>query len=353
MQSDARRPMRRPMLKTGLRRLHRGPGAVQFGADPERAVVLADLDGPAADLLADLGDRPAQLRHPELLDRLAALGLLEDGKANCPGWRALPHPLRDRLAPDLASLGLLDPGPHGGRRELSHRFAAQVEIRGAGRVGATLASLLAAAGVGEVRTVDDGPTRPLDLAPAGLRAEHLGMQRGRAAAPAPLPAPTLSAARRARRRAGLPAPRRKGPTADVVVLTSDAGVPARADDLWTERVPHLVAQVQETSGTVGPLVVPGTSACLRCLDLARGERDPQWASLTAQLTVPSEPEAVAACDVVLATAVASHAALQVLTFLDTGSATTLDGTLHLRLPDGILRRRSWQPHPACGCTWAR
>jgi hypothetical protein len=59
-----------------------------------------------------------------------------------------------------------------------------------------------------------------------------------------------------------------------------------------------------------------------------------------------------ACDVVLATAVASHAALQVLSFLDSGAAPSMDGTLHIRLPDGLVRRRSWSQHPACGCGWA-
>ncbi|MBA3745586.1 MAG: hypothetical protein H0X00_22140 [Sporichthya sp.] len=41
-----------------------------------------------------------------------------------------------------------------------------------------------------------------------------------------------------------------------------------------------------------------------------------------------------------------------MAFLDTGTATTLDGTLHLRLPGGSMRRRTWRRHPACGCAWA-
>lgn len=337
--------IRRPMLKSGLRRLNRGTGAVQFGIDPERAVVLVDLDLPSGDLPT------AHLQLPELAAHLGGAGVLEDAAAVCPGWRALPAGVRDRLEPDVASLSLLDPSLDGGKRMLSRRFAARVEIRGGGRVGASLAALLAAAGVGEVRVVDPMPTRPQDLAPAGLQPRALGRPRGRAATPTPLPSATVLAARRARRRPpGLPRQRTRVPRPDLVILAADHGALPPADDLMAARIPHLVAQVQETSATVGPLVVPGRTSCLRCQDLTRADRDPGWPSVAAQLAV-GPPEAGAACDVVLATTLACHAALQALTFLETGAAPVADGTLHLRLPDGMVRRRSWRAHPACDCSW--
>jgi bacteriocin biosynthesis cyclodehydratase domain-containing protein len=34
-------------------------------------------------------------------------------------------------------------------------------------------------------------------------------------------------------------------------------------------VPHLAVSASEAIGVVGPLVLPGQSACLRCLDLTR------------------------------------------------------------------------------------
>lgn len=355
--------LRRPMLKAGLRCLQRGPATVQIGVDPDRAVVLTDLDIRVADLIAQLDGRTlsnhtGRPHHRDLLAKLDGHGLLEDGAASCPGWRALPAAVRDRLLPDLASLSLLDPGPDGGKRALSRRFAANVEIRGGGRVGASVAGLLAAAGIGEVRVRDDRLTRPADLAPAGLRSEALGRPRGSAATADPLPANTVQTARRARGRTRLPTlegvvpgPRdRRGPV-DLVVLTADDGFLPQSTDLPSAGVPYLVASVAETAGTVGPLVVPGRTSCLRCHDLIRTDRDPDWPALAAQLARPGAPGTRVACDVVLATAVASQAALQILTFLDTGCAATMDGTLHLRLPEGTVRRRSWHVHPACGCTW--
>lgn len=346
--------LRYPRLKPGLRRLHRGPGVVQIGADPERAVLLTDLDPSTRDLLTELDGRLPKPFDADLLARLHRHGLLEDAGASCPGWRVLPGPDRDRLTPDLASMSLLDQGSGGGKRAMSRRLAAHVEIRGGGRVGASLAGLLAAAGVGEVRVVDDAPTAPADLSPAGLRAADLGRPRGEAAGPPPLPAAVRAAARRRlptrRRVRALPSAREHLAPVDLVVLATDDGVLPSGADLWRAGVPHLVAQVRETAGTVGPLVVPGRTSCLRCHDLIRAERDADWMAVAAQL---ARPPAAVACDVVLATAVACHAAWEALAFLESGTATTADGSLHLSLPDGTVRRRSWHLHPACGCSWTR
>jgi hypothetical protein len=226
---------------------------------------------------------------------------------------------------------LLDPRPDGGKQTLSRRLTGRVEVHGGGRVGSAVAGLLEAAGVGSVGLIDPGQVRPADLGPAGHRPDRLGRPRGTG------PRPT---------------PGTDGPEPpDLIVLAADDGVHP-APDLRTAQLPHLIAGVCETSGVVGPLVVPGRTACLRCLDLARTDRDPHWPGLRAQLRGGRRVVPTPACDVVLATTVAGHAALQALAFLDTGAASSMDGTLHIRLPDGLLRRRSWSQHPACGCGWA-
>ena len=106
---------------------------------------------------------------------------------------------------------------------------------------------------------------------------------------------------------------------------------------------------QVESRVLGPLVVPGTSACLRCLDLSRSDRDPAWPLIIAQLA--SQAADPPACDAVLAGAVAAHAAAQALAFIDRGigAVAVADGTLELVLPDWQWKRRSWPRHPRCGC----
>jgi hypothetical protein len=113
-------------------------------------------------------------------------------------------------------------------------------------------------------------------------------------------------------------------------------------------VPHLAAAASEAIGVVGPLVLPGT-ACLRCLDLTRAERDPAWPLILAQLAGGgADPPA---CDTVLAMAVAAQAAAQALAFVDrpTSASAVINGTLELVLPDWRWRRRTWLPHDRCGC----
>jgi bacteriocin biosynthesis cyclodehydratase domain-containing protein len=107
--------------------------------------------------------------------------------------------------------------------------------------------------------------------------------------------------------------------------------------------------VREATAVVGPLVLPGQTPCLRCLELARTDRDPAWPMLAAQLA--GEPETTDPCDIALASAAASLAALHVLAWLDDPDRApeSAGATIELSLSDLRLRRRSVSAHPACGC----
>jgi hypothetical protein len=326
---------------------------LQIGLDPQSAVVLGGVDAAALRILDALdGTRePADVlrlardlgiderRGRSLLDQLEAAGLLDDAAAESQ-LAAISDDDRARLAPDIASLTLRRATPGGGQAAIADRQRAGVRVHGAGRMGASLTTLLAAAGVGRVDIRDSSLVRPGDIAPAGAGATDVGARRDIAVmAAVARVAPSTATASFVR--------------PDIVVLIgATAGDPAIRDTLIRRGVPHLRADIRETTGIVGPLVVPGESSCLRCHDLQRSERDRAWPKIAAQLAAPlrTGPEA---CDVVLATAVATHAALQVLAFLDGEPApATIDGTLEIILPDGRIRRRSWMAHPACGCQWA-
>ena len=147
---------------------------------------------------------------------------------------------------------------------------------------------------------------------------------------------------------------------DLAVL---AGPGAGADpvtlaELIRLRVPHLAVAADEAIGVVGPLVEPGRSACLRCVDLSKAARDPAWPVILAQAGglagegaggagLAVSPQA---CGTVLAAATAALAAAQALAFIDRAvPLVTAGGTLEVVLPDWQWRRRSWPPHPACTC----
>ena len=252
---------------------------------------------------------------------------------------------------------------------LRRRADRQVEIRGCGRVGSQLAALLAASGVGLVLTVDAQPVNAADPTPGGIRREDAGRSRGIAAG---------AAVARAASARGLTAPRRRG-RPDLLVLAADRidGIaPDEGDDAELWQRPLLVAGVRETTGVVGPLVLPGLTSCLRCQHLHRCDRDPSWPRLAAALAGRSTPGP--ACDLALSALVAALAAGQALQALD-GDLPTVEpdhsqpsdrgdprhgatsitrlppvvgGTLELSLHDWQLRRRSWPVHQRCVCSAA-
>jgi bacteriocin biosynthesis cyclodehydratase domain-containing protein len=412
--------MLRPMLKPALSRTWRDHETLQFGAVAERAVVL-DHVGPEVCAFLDLLDgsrEPEQLaeegerlgfggeRTLELLESLARAGLLDDAAAH--GATDGPVGFRQlRFGPDLASLSLVHPAPGAAPALLADRRAAVVEVRGAGRVGSTIAGLLAAGGVGGVEVVDGGRVAPGDCSPGGLPPEDVGRLRATAA---------REAVRRAAGAGGRPgmggrpgAAGLRGSThedspsgegsgignrggdadsgirsnggrggrdgrggrgtdvrtgfeiepAQVVVLAPRDGTAGLAADpeegqrLLAAGVPHLYTGVVEHLGLVGPLVIPGASACGGCAAQHRSDRDPLWPRLVAQLCSDGPARArTPACDTALAAAVAGVAALHVLMLLDGGRPPSIDGVVELSAADGMTRRLRMPMHPECGCGWS-
>lgn len=339
----------RPVLLPSLRRLWRDRETLQLGRPTARALVLTGLDDGAREVLALLdGTRDAA----QLLDDAARAGcpaertrvllhLLDDAgalaDAGGPGLPAVADRReRERLAADTAALAL-----RRGRAApdvTARRRTARVRVVGAGRVGSAVAGLLAVAGVGAIDVDDAGLVRPQDTGPCGPDLSDVGRQRG-------------EAVRGRMARLAPSADLAPGAVHLVVVAPPDGDGLDAARDLLPAGVAHLALEVRDCVGVVGPLVLPGRSACLHCLELTRTDRDPDWPVLAAQLSQP--PRTPAASDGVLAAAVAAAGAGQVLAALDDAEVPgTVGATLELALPDWRWRRRSWPAHPHCGCVRA-
>jgi bacteriocin biosynthesis cyclodehydratase domain-containing protein len=339
-------PSLRPGLKFALRRLWRDPATLQLGIDSQRAIVLTGLDGADRALIQRLqgieplealiaaepehGCRPE--RVVELVTLLAEAGALEPTDRPA----AYPDPTNP-LAPDRMAASMLAPV---GADAFDRRAATRVEMYGAGRLGATLAALLTAAGIGAVRTEDDGPLRAVDLAPGGVRSTELAPRTRGAAAQA------VTELVRRSRDIGQPA----APIDRSIVVLAPTGAVIPPE--WLRQVrhrPHLAIAIRDTAAVIGPLVIPGQTPCLRCMELARADRDPAWPALAAQLVGTNR--GVEPSDIALVTAAAGLAAMHLLRWLD---APELDvpivaGTLELSGDDLQLRRRSLTGHPQCGC----
>ena len=340
----------RPAIKSGLLVVWRDRDTLQIGIDPRRAVALSGM-GRAAALIGLLdGSREysqvlaaaEDLGIPrdaadQVIGLLAAAGAVQDFPAA--ELRALPDGPRARLARELATVSLAHGHADGGARVLARRQAASVRVYGAGPVGSEMAGLLTASGVGRVvctGQLGQATTHPAVPARPRTRRRRGTAQIGHEVNPPPAPV--------SRQRRASPSAR-----PDLAVLTD--GYPAELPaELVASGVLHLAVSAREAIGVVGPLVVPGQSACLGCVELARSDRDPAWPLILAQLAgLAAQP---VACAATLTAAVAAQAVSQVLSCLDLAQPATAvtNATLELVSPGWQWRRRSWPRHGECRCS---
>lgn len=110
--------------------------------------------------------------------------------------------------------------------------------------------------------------------------------------------------------------------------------------LWLRRdVAHLPVVLGDSSVAIGPLVEPGRTACLFCLQRHATDADPAWPAIASQLwgrRSPAETELVAS-------EVAAMVARMVLT-----SSATSDQIL-VEVESGRQTRQAFAAHPNCGC----
>lgn len=127
----------------------------------------------------------------------------------------------------------------------------------------------------------------------------------------------------------------------------------RVDPLTAAAQPHLPLQTVEGRVELGPFVVPGHSACLRCVDAHRGEGDPRRGLVLEQYAAagpradgvpePFDPPVLAAA---LAWAVRDCVA-----HLEGGHPATWSTTVAFG-PGMVHEELTWARHPHCGCAWA-
>ncbi|MFI9030132.1 ThiF family adenylyltransferase [Streptomyces sp. NPDC053560] len=371
------------MLKPALRRGWRDSSTVRFGVAPAHAVVMGPVDSATGSLLSLIdGTRSVEqlereataLQLPpehtrEVVHRLDAAGLLDTPTPATPVGEALPTdlPAFDRLRPDLAGLSVHHRDRTGPDERMWARRSARVRVRGTGRVGASIAALLSAAGVGQVEVLDGGRVEPWDVLPAGFSADRVGARRDVSARrlvnecspwtkrprSSPGAAPSGTTPPSGEERIGEPGPLVLTVLAPRDGLAAYAPDPRLAEPLLTSGIPHLYAGVVEATGVVGPLVLPGDTACAGCWELRRTEVEPAWPRLLAQWRSGRAAPAVPACDAALATTVAGLAATQVLTFLDGYLPPCTGARTELALPCTSWDIDRIEAHPECVCGAAR
>ena len=302
--------------------IERATDEVQVGVDPDTALVFRGtqfrtllnlLDGSSPTSAIQRGGRVAGLTSGQVtgaLEALAAAGLLRgSGSA----------PYTDSTSP-------------------------RVRLIGAGAVGHQLARLLLVSGVGSLYVYDNEPPNLVLYSAAGVlpsRAEALRSALADVGS-------TASSTQRISTLSHWSKPEMT--SLDLTLVATDRPEPDRVitEHLVRNDQPHLVVRCWGNGVSVGPLVVPGKTSCVRCADLSRSDADPLWPVVLRQLSrLQIETPAT-----LLAWA-ASIAAAQSLAFLHGELPESAGSTLELTWPNFVTRLRRWPAHRNCGCSWLR
>ncbi|MFV0461328.1 MAG: hypothetical protein ACK5MT_21445 [Actinomycetales bacterium] len=318
----------------------RGPDVVQIGLD-EDGLLLAPVDAGFRPLLQALRDGRLTARGLHRLARRAGItpGAVHDLLTELRRVGALLDPAPHLPAGhDLAALdaaaraAALDYPGSGGWPVLDRRRAATVLLAGVTAVTSDLARALLAAGVGRVLILDDRKVQREDLGHNGFDLHHVGHSRSRSVIEA---VPGVAV--------GWPAA-----DTDLVIIAADGHLPAEdADDYLRLDRAHLAVLLRERDAVVGPLVLPGRTCCLRCLEVYRVEKDPHWGMVAAQAC----QHRFRGRDRLLLARVTSVAVAEALMALDALTLPLTAGrTVEVSTRSPVPVVRAWPTHPRCGCT---
>ena len=141
-----------------------------------------------------------------------------------------------------------------------------------------------------------------------------------------------------------------------VVLVLKAGEIDRdhLDPLIRSRTSHLVVRLVDGSAVLGPFVVPGTTACLRCIDAHQTVHDPDHVAVTTRYvraTDSARPDGVPDLDPALTSVALSWAVRDIVAHLEGRQPSTWSRTVQLGAEPVQRREQAWLRHPQCGCCW--
>lgn len=300
-------------LRNGTPIIWRNESTVQFGDHPH----VLQATGAEIDWLRRLGEHrtwddaarscpTGSDRAARLLEHARACGALEPG-GEC-WW--LPPQQRHSSDPILAALAAWHPNP---AAAIAARQAMTISVLGTGNVANVIAQALRTSGFSCLF-----PENPMDSPSEPAIAPHLTVLIGSACADAP-----------------------------EVVLGS---IPS-----WATAAPYLPVAAFGSRASIGPLVLPGRTPCLRCLYLHHRDRDSQWPSIVAQWLEAGRllPRNV---DPLLALQCGVHIASLVRAWTDAAGSHEQEPThsttlLQIHSRDMSHREVTVTTHAECGCLW--
>ena len=253
--------------------------------------------------------------------------------------------LQSKITPELSATTWIPGVNDGGVEVLTNRRLALIEISGENRVATQLYGLLLASGVTQTKMASasrrdrarignqDMCAGLLNSGDVGSNFQHTLDDKARELALFPNKDKSVAD---------------EIPEVFLKIFIGNGHEALIAQSMSEDEIHLIVAAPDGPSIDVGPLVIPGKSACSRCVTLARGDQH----LLSREIDIFRSTHTELEIPVAISHFVAAQIAAEILRYIDTKksaliSARVRSNYLDLCNPQHIRFAR----HPLCGCSW--
>lgn len=233
-----------------------------------------------------------------------------------------------------------------GQAVLLSRSQRSIHLDHLGSAGLQMALGLAAAGVGQIISHDENKVEKADLGPTGFPSQLIGHSRIDALRSllAASPNQTLVST-------GKKLQANKLQKIDCAVLISQQVIDPRRYATWINRdIPHVAVTYTADEVWVSPMIIPGQSACLFCLEKMRTDANPIWPVIATQLLTSNKRFDDVSSQLFSAGIVVQ----KILSRVDKVSGFDLAeenlSGFSLDLKSGLIKELKWPKHEACHCS---
>ncbi len=253
--------------------------------------------------------------------------------------------LQSKITPELSATTWIAGVNDGGVEVLTNRRMALIEISGENRVATQLYGILLASGVTQTKMAsasrrDRARIGNQDMCAGLLTSSDVGSNfqhtlEDKARELALFPSKDKSSADEI-------------PEVFLKVFIGNGHEALIAQSMSEDEIHLIVAAPDGPSIDIGPLVIPGKSACSRCVTLARSDQH----SLSREIDIFRSTHTELEIPVTVAHFVAAQIASEILRFIDTKKSALISTRVRTNYLDICNPQHiRFARHPLCGCSW--
>jgi hypothetical protein len=253
--------------------------------------------------------------------------------------------LQSKITPELSATTWITGVNDGGVEVLTKRRMALIEISGENRVATQLYGILLASGVTQTKMAsasrrDRARIGNQDMCAGLLTSSDVGSNfqhtlEDKARELALFPSKDKSSADEI-------------PEVFLKVFIGNGHEALIAQSMSEDEIHLIVAAPDGPSIDIGPLVIPGKSACSRCVTLARSDQH----SLSREIDIFRSTHTELEIPVTVAHFVAAQIASEILRFIDTKKSALISTRVRTNYLDICNPQHiRFARHPLCGCSW--